>query len=109
MVNRFILSFVIKECYMKPSEAIKPISYLKAHASELIRDITNNQKTMIITQNGEAKVILQDIKLYEQTQESLALLKIMAMSNKSLRRGKIKPIKRAFKDIKKKIKQSQKL
>ncbi len=93
---------------MKPSEAIKPISYLKAHASELIRDITNNQKTMIITQNGEAKVILQDIKLYEQTQESLALLKILAMSNKSLKSGKTKPINQAFKNVRKRIKQSQK-
>ncbi len=93
---------------MKPSEAIKPISYLKAHASELIHDITNNQKTMIITQNGEAKVILQDVKLYEQTQESLALLKILAMSNKSLKSGKTKPINHAFKNVRKRIKQSQK-
>ena len=72
---------------MVPSEAIKPISYLKAHASEIIRDVSNNQKTMIITQNGEAKVILQDVKLYEQIQQSLAMLKILALSNKSLKDG----------------------
>jgi len=93
---------------MKHSEAIKPISYLKAHASKLIRDISNNQKTMIITQNGEAKVILQDIKLYEKTQESLAMLKILAISNKNLKDGKIKPINQAFKDIREKIKESSK-
>ncbi len=86
------------------SEAIKPISYLKAHASEVIRDVTNNQKTMIITQNGEAKVILQDIKLYEKTQESLALLKILAMSNKNLNDGKVKSIDLTFKDVRKRIK-----
>ena len=90
------------------SEAIKPISYLKAHASELIRDVTNNQKTMIITQNGEAKVILQDIKLYEKTQESLALLKILAMSNKNLKNGKVRSIDLTFKDVRKRIKESQK-
>ena len=90
------------------SEAIKPISYLKAHASEVIRDVTNNQKTMIITQNGEAKVILQDIKLYEKTQESLALLKILAMSNKNLNDGKVKSIDLTFKDVRKRIKESQK-
>ena len=90
------------------SEAIKPISYLKAHASELIRDVTNNQKTMIITQNGEAKVILQDIKLYEKTQESLALLKILAMSNKNLNDGKVKSIDLIFKNVRKRIKESQK-
>ena len=91
---------------MVPSEAIKPISYLKTHASEIIRDVANNQKTMIITQNGEAKVILQDIKLYEQTQQSLAMLKILALSNKSLNDGKIKPITDAFQDLRKRIKQS---
>ncbi len=93
---------------MKPSEAIKSISYLKAHASEVVRDISNNNKTMIITQNGEAKVILQDIKLYEQTLESLALLKILAVSNKNLREGKTKPIHQTFKDVRKKIQESHK-
>ena len=93
---------------MIKSEAIKPISYLKTHASKLIRDISNNQKTMIITQNGEAKVILQDIKLYEQTQESLAMLKILATSTKNLKDEKIKPIDQVFKDIRKRIKESSK-
>jgi len=91
---------------MVPSEAIKPISYLKTHASEIIRDVANNQKTMIITQNGEAKVILQDIKLYEQTQQSLAMLKILALSSKSMKDGKLKPVKDAFQDLRKRIKES---
>ncbi len=88
---------------MKPSESIKPISYLKAHASEVIRDITNNQKTLVITQNGEAKVILQDVRTYEETQESLALLKILAGSNKNLKDKKYRPIKEAFKKLSNKI------
>ncbi|MCG2716014.1 MAG: type II toxin-antitoxin system Phd/YefM family antitoxin [Candidatus Marinimicrobia bacterium] len=50
---------------MKPSETVKSISYLKANASEIIRDIINTHKTLIITQNSEAKAILQDIKKYE--------------------------------------------
>ncbi len=91
---------------MKLSETIKPISYLKAHASEVIRDVTNNEKTMIITQNGEAKVILQDIKLYEKTQESLALLKILALGNKSRQAGHLKPIDQAFQSIRKRIQES---
>ena len=60
---------------MKLSESVKPISYLKAHASEIINDISVNRKTFIITQNGEAKVIVQDLETYEQTKESLALFK----------------------------------
>ncbi|RMG81445.1 MAG: type II toxin-antitoxin system Phd/YefM family antitoxin [Bacteroidetes bacterium] len=93
---------------MKPSEAIKPISYLKTHASKLIRDVADNQKTMIITQNGEAKVILQDIKVYEQTQESLALLKILAMSNKNLNKGKTKDLDKTFGDIRRRIEDESK-
>ena len=90
---------------MKPSQAIKPISFLKAHASELVRDIADNQKTIVITQNGEAKVIVQDIRVFEQTQESLALLKILALSNKSLQAGKAKPLSKAFRDLRKRIRE----
>ena len=90
---------------MKPSESIKPISYLKAHASELIRDVADNGKTLVITQNGEAKVIVQDVKVYEQTQESLALLKILAQSSKSRKDRKFKPVDQAFSDVRKRIKE----
>jgi prevent-host-death family protein len=92
---------------MKASESIKPISYLKAHASELIRDVSTNQKTLVITQNGEAKAILQDVRVYEQTQDSLILLKMLAQSSKSLREGKVKPAKRAFSDLRKRIKEQK--
>jgi PHD/YefM family antitoxin component YafN of YafNO toxin-antitoxin module len=88
---------------MKPSKAIRPISFLKTHASEVIRDIFKNRKTMVITQNGEAKVIVQDIKVYEDMQDSLALLKILALSNKSLEEKEYKPLEVSFYDIKKKI------
>ena len=72
---------------MKYSESIKSISYLKTHASKVIRDVTDNQKTLIITHNGEAKVVLQDVKVYEKTQESIALLKILALSGKEIKLG----------------------
>jgi len=88
---------------MKPSETIKPISYLKAHASEVIRDVADNQKTLVITDNGEAKVIIQDVRIYEQMQESLALLKMLAQSNKSIKAGKVKPIAKTFSDLRKRI------
>ena len=89
---------------MKASESVKPISYLKAHASEIVRDISNNQKTFVITQNGEAKAILQDIKIFEQTQESLALLKILAMSSKNLKDENFKEMTQSFKNIRKSAK-----
>lgn len=87
---------------MKLSEDVKPISYFKSHASEVIRDIVEGHKTVVITQNGEAKVIVQNINDYEKTQESLALLKILAQSRKSLEEGKTKPFKEAFREVRKK-------
>lgn len=88
---------------MKFSEDIKPISYLKTHASEVIRDVAENQKTLIITHNGEAKVILQDVKVYEKTQEGIALLKILALSGKEIKKGQYKPLEKSFADVKKRI------
>ncbi len=89
---------------MKYSESIKSVSYLKSHTSEVIRDITDNHKTMIITQNGEAKVAVQDIKEYEEMQESLAILKILALSSENIRKQDMKPLSQAFEDISQRIK-----
>ena len=88
---------------MKYSESIKPISYLKAHASEIVRDAAANGKSYIITQNGEAKVVVQDIKEYEKTQDTLALLKILALSRESIKKGKVKNLEDTFKELDKKI------
>ena len=89
---------------MKLSESVKPISYLKTHASELIRDVSENRKTLVITHNGEAKAIVQDLASYEQMMESLALLKILAQSAKSKLEGRYKPVKKAFRDLRAQIK-----
>ena len=88
---------------MKLSESVRPISYLKTHASEVIRDVSENYKTILITHNGEAKAILQDVKVYEKQQETLAMLKLIALSTKSIKDGKAKPIRKAFNDLQKKI------
>lgn len=92
---------------MKPSESIKPISYLKAHTSEIIHDIVENRKTMVITQHGQAKVVVQDLATYEGTQESLALLKMLAQSGQNIKRGKYKPVRDVFEDLDERIKAHQ--
>lgn len=76
---------------MKLSSRIKPISYLKAHAAEIVRTMGEEREPMIITQNGEAKLVLQDIVSYEQTQETMALLKILALGSRQIEEGKIQP------------------
>ena len=84
---------------MKSSESTKPISYLKAHTAEAIGQVAETGKPLIITQNGYAKAIVQDLKSYEETQESLALLKIIALSRKSTDQSKPKTIAQAFKSV----------
>lgn len=79
---RLYLGQIYKETFMKLSKSVKPISYLKAHASEVIRDVTDNQRTLVITHNGEAKVVVQDVRVYEQFQESLAKLKPCCKASK---------------------------
>ena len=69
---------------MTLSDRIKPISYLKAHAAEVIRTLGDQPEPLIITQNGEAKAVVQDIASYERTQESLALLKILALGDREI-------------------------
>jgi prevent-host-death family protein len=86
---------------MKLSESVKSISYLKANAADLINNINKNQKTFIITQNGEAKVVVQDIKLYEKTQETLSMLKLLAMTNEI--NPNAKGIKETFSELRKKL------
>lgn len=61
---------------------------------------------MIITHNGEAKVVVQDIHVYEQTQESLAMLKILAQSSANISKGHYQPAGKAFKDIRERIDKS---
>ena len=76
---------------MKLSNQIKPISYLKAHTAEVVRNLSIQMEPLVITQNGEAKAVMQDIKSYEQTQESMALLKLLALGQRQIDEGKIQP------------------
>lgn len=85
---------------MKLSSQIKPISYLKAHAAEIVRTMGEQEAPLIITQNGEAKVVVQDIKSYEQTMETLALLKILALGTRQIEEGRVHPAAEVLERIK---------
>ena len=89
---------------MRLSRSVKPISYLKQHTAEVIKTVRENNEAVIITQNGEAKVVILDIADYEQSQETLALLKMLAQSKDAYERGEHKTAKKAFSDIRKAIK-----
>ena len=76
---------------MRYSSQVKPISYLKANAAEVLAHLAVQREPLVITQNGEAKAVLQDLASFEETQETLALLKILALGSQDLAAGKVKP------------------
>jgi prevent-host-death family protein len=77
---------------MRYSSQVKPISYLKANAAEILTRLAEQREPMVITQNGEAKAVLQDVASFEETQETLALLKILALGNQDVAADKLKPV-----------------
>ena len=77
---------------MQHASQIKPISYLKANAAEVLLELASSRRPMVITQNGEAKAVLQDVASYDQTQETLTLLKILALGNREIDAGKTRPV-----------------
>ncbi len=74
---------------MHYSTQIKPISYVKANAAQVLRDLTESRDVLVITQNGEATAVMQDIASYEANQQTLALLKILALGNQQIEQGKV--------------------
>lgn len=77
---------------MRYATQVKPISYLKANAAEVLAQLAEQREPLLITQNGEARAVLQDVASFEETQETLALLKILALGQQEAAAGKLKPV-----------------
>lgn len=77
---------------MRYSTQVKSVSYLKANAAAVLAHLNEVREPMVITQNGEAKAVIQDVVSYEETQETLALLKILALSQREVEAGKVRPL-----------------
>jgi prevent-host-death family protein len=88
---------------MRYSAQVKPISYLKANAAEILLDLADRREPMVITQNGEARAVLQDVASFEQTQETLALLKLLALGNQDIEAGRTKPARTVIERLKSKL------
>jgi len=88
---------------MKLSEAIQPISYVKANAAEVVDRVCETGESVIVTQNGRARVIIQDLKTYERTQETLAILELARQGDEDIAAGRTRPIKQAFAELRKEI------
>jgi prevent-host-death family protein len=72
---------------MKIKEDIKPISYLKSRSADLISQINETHRPVIITQNGEPRAVIQDAESYEKTINSLNLMRILAHGEKAIQKG----------------------
>lgn len=84
---------------MRYSSRVKPISYLKANAAEVLLQLAQDREPLLITQNGEARAVLQDVASYEATQETLAVLKILALGNREIEQGKTKRLDGVVKQL----------
>jgi len=86
---------------------IKPISYLKANAVKIFDGINDTNQTYIITQNGEAKAVVQDYRQFEQARETMALLKILAQGNREIEQGGFTPLEISIQTVREKLSRNQ--
>ncbi|WP_447652084.1 type II toxin-antitoxin system Phd/YefM family antitoxin [Pseudomonas abietaniphila] len=84
---------------MRFSSQIKPISYLKSHTAEIVKTLSDSREPMLITQNGEAKLVVMDVKTYEEQMETFALLKILALSRREIERGEFESVEDVFEEL----------
>lgn len=84
---------------MKFSTQVRRLSYLKNHAAEIVKDIQESREPMLITQNGEAKLVVMDVRSHEEQEEALAMLKILAMGNREIEQGRFRDAMEVFADL----------
>lgn len=84
---------------MNLSKDIKPITYLKSRAADLLKQINQTHRPVVITQNGEPKAILQDPESYQSMRNAIGILKLLSQGEKDIKNGKTKPQEEVFADI----------
>jgi prevent-host-death family protein len=89
---------------MRLSQDLKPVSYFKNNMAEVLRRLNESRGTMIITQNGEAKAAIMDIQAYEELEETLAMLEMMAQGNKSVAEGRYRSPDQVLTEFEERIK-----
>lgn len=84
---------------MNISQDIKPVTYLKSRAADLLKQINETHRPVIITQNGEPKAVLQDPKSYEDMRNAIGILKLISLGEEDIRTGRVKAQEEVFDDI----------
>lgn len=93
---------------MNISKDIKPVTYLKARASDLLKQINETRRPVVITQNGEPRAVLQDPESYENMRNAIGLLKLISLGEKDIKRGKSKSQDEVFANIENILKEKMK-
>ena len=84
---------------MNISNQIKPISYLKSHTAQIVKELASSREPMVITQNGEARLVVMDVQSFEQRENTLALLKILALGQREIEQGAFEDAEAVFLEI----------
>jgi len=82
---------------------IRPISYLKSRAADLLKQVNDTQRPVIITQNGEPRAVLQDPASYQNMRNAIGLLKLLGQGEEAIREGRFKTQDEVFKQLNKRI------
>ena len=93
---------------MNISRDIKPVTYLKARASDLLKQINETHQPVVITQNGEPRAVLQDPESYENMRNAIGLLKLISLGEEDIKGGKSKSQDEVFADIENILKEKMK-
>ena len=89
---------------MKLAANVKPVGYLKENADEIVRTLSERGGPLIITRDGEAKAVVQDIEEFERTQETLALLKILSLGRMQIEEGRVRPAAEVVSELRESLK-----
>ena len=92
---------------MKVKEDIRPVTYLKARAADLLAQVNETHRPVVITQNGEARAVLQDPESYEKMRAAIGLLKLIAQGEEDVRNGRATRHEEVFARLGKKLKKSK--
>lgn len=93
-----------EEFMLNLAQDIKPISYIKAHTAEILKQIDKKKNPIVITQNGEAKAVLLDITTYQYLVDSINLMKIISIGESQIASGKTLSNKEVEKKVKELLK-----
>lgn len=90
---------------MKLATDVKPITYMKNRAAELVKEVCVNHRTIAITQHGEPKMVIMNVNAYDELQDQLSMLKLLAMGQADVRAGRTVPQKEVFRRMRERLKE----